>query len=36
VIVEQKENAQSGINNTSLGIVMVVLAPQEEQLLQGK
>ena len=35
-IVEHSSKAYSGMKDTSLGMVMILLAPQEEQLLQGK
>jgi|APCry1669189241_1035207.scaffolds.fasta_scaffold378221_1 hypothetical protein len=36
VMVEHPLKALSGIKDTSLGMVMIELAPQEEQSLQGK
>ena len=36
VMVLQLEKALSGIKDTSLGMVINLLTPQEEQLLQGK
>ena len=36
VMVEHRSKAKSGMNVTSLGMVMTLLAPHEEQSLQGK
>jgi len=36
VMVEQPEKALSGMKDTSLGMVMILWDPQEEQSLQGK